>query len=491
MRSRFVYGIAALLTLTGVYSCWCGTPMIWDGAYQLSYTLVQQKPYVYLTRFHTWFLWWPVVWASHYTSDLKLLSMAYGLPFLLAPVVGLLASWWFVRRTAPSLMIWAIFGICIAPLPGQIFIINDSVFQQHLFWPIYLAAFVPLTRPQKLLFASLVVFQFVHQIGLVLLLGATIAALLLAWRNPAHRSAILRRAYVFAGLTLAVGVKVFLTSLSAHRETYDSYAAHEFTWQAARDRWLSGVSGLPFRGLILMALASIFVFIHGAMGQSSLRFLRRGVAALAALLVLAGAARWVVWASDEHIWSEALDYRRWLVPLTVPWYALALLESLIQKPAATAEPGVIVPPRTDVLSFRAALGCGLASLFAAVIIIQSTLFASMTRRLALEVRRYPGVLIPFGEMTWTHHTPLSHWSTASYVLLLQGKTPAKLMGESQYFERLWENPPVVQLDMYNYFGPQPGPRGWFDLRPLIHSLPPTPYSPSTEPSIPSADDNLK
>ena len=64
---------------------------------------------------------------------------------MLAPVVGVLVSWWVVRRHAPGLILWALFGILAAPLPGQIFVINDSIFQQHLFWPIFLAMFVPLT----------------------------------------------------------------------------------------------------------------------------------------------------------------------------------------------------------------------------------------------------------------------------------------------------------------------------------------------------------
>ena len=38
--------------------------MVYDGAYQFAFTLIWQKPYVYLTRFHTWLLWYPLVWLS-------------------------------------------------------------------------------------------------------------------------------------------------------------------------------------------------------------------------------------------------------------------------------------------------------------------------------------------------------------------------------------------------------------------------------------------
>ena len=47
---------------------------------------------------------------------------------------------------APHVMLWALFGTAAAMLPGQIFMINDSIFQMHLFWPVFLAALLPLRR---------------------------------------------------------------------------------------------------------------------------------------------------------------------------------------------------------------------------------------------------------------------------------------------------------------------------------------------------------
>ena len=38
MSSRYVYAIAAILTLSAGYGCWCRAPLIWDGAYQFSNT---------------------------------------------------------------------------------------------------------------------------------------------------------------------------------------------------------------------------------------------------------------------------------------------------------------------------------------------------------------------------------------------------------------------------------------------------------------------
>src|SRR5436305_7692358 len=107
---RLAYGVAWILAAAGVYTCWCDTPMIWDGAYQFCLTLISDHPYSYLTRFHSFLLWIPVWLLSHVTSNLTVLKMAYGLPFTLAPAASVLLSWWVVRRRAPHLIVWAILG---------------------------------------------------------------------------------------------------------------------------------------------------------------------------------------------------------------------------------------------------------------------------------------------------------------------------------------------------------------------------------------------
>src|SRR6476660_7978045 len=75
----------ALLAFTGIFACVCDAPMIWDGAYQFAFSLIKQRPYFYLTRFHSYVLWLPMVWLSRFTDNLTVLKFAYGLPFTLAP----------------------------------------------------------------------------------------------------------------------------------------------------------------------------------------------------------------------------------------------------------------------------------------------------------------------------------------------------------------------------------------------------------------------
>src|SRR6185312_3489096 len=241
-RAAFVS--AAILAIAGVFTCCCDTPMLWDGSYQFCFTLIKQKPYFYLTRFHSYVLWLPLVWLSHLTSNLFLLKLAYGLPFTLAPAASVLLSWWVVGKRAPHLILWAIFGAAAAPLPGQIFIINDSIFQQHMFWPVFLGLLVPLRKRQSVALSLLVVFQFSHQIGLVLLGGGAGAALLLAIRDRANRRELLIKAGILGVLAIIALWKIF--------HFPDSYAQREFTWDRAHEAWRWGVEGYPLRGVEFM-----------------------------------------------------------------------------------------------------------------------------------------------------------------------------------------------------------------------------------------------
>src|SRR5471032_1209566 len=136
MSDRQIKQACLLLALAAAFACVCGLPLIWDGSYQLVVSLREQRPFFYLTRFHSWFLWWPCVWLSRVTDNLNVLLLAYGLPFLAAPAPSLWLAWRIVRKHRPQLAVWAAFGVAVAPLPGQVFVINDSVWQQTIFWPL-------------------------------------------------------------------------------------------------------------------------------------------------------------------------------------------------------------------------------------------------------------------------------------------------------------------------------------------------------------------
>ena len=96
-------------------------------------------------------------------------------------------------------------GICAASLPVQVFVINESIFQFNVFWPVFLGLLVPLNFARWLVIAMLLVFQFSHPQGLLLLAGATCA--LAALRDdPMYR----HRAIFMAALTCSACARVLV-----------------------------------------------------------------------------------------------------------------------------------------------------------------------------------------------------------------------------------------------------------------------------------------
>jgi hypothetical protein len=434
--------------------------MIWDGAYQFCFSLIRQKPYFYLTRFHSYILWTPMVWLSHVTSNLAVLKMAYGLPFTLAPAASVLISWWVVRKRAPHLIIWAIFGSAAAQLPGQIFIINDSIFQQHMFWPVFLGLLVPMEWPQMIVLSILVVFQFSHQIGLMLLMGGAGAAALLAYGPREHRARQLAKASVAFVLAMIALWKIL--------HFPDSYAQREFTWETAHNAWRWGVEGYPLHGLELMWAAGGCVILIRLLRGTHWNAHIEPLAILGILCALTAAVIWILWAADAHKWTTAANYRRWVVPLSVPFYSFALLDQFFR----TSQAADVAKP------YGARVGYVVAATFAVVLSIQSVVWMRLTRHLMQDVETYPAAIVPWRTISWTADTALYHWGTASYVFALEGRTPRHLVLDPEKPDSdkqraiLDQHPPAVPLSSFTAVKPTPGPAGWFDFRPMLRTIEP-------------------
>ena len=209
----------AALALAGGLACAWDLALIWDGGAQFCYTLFHGCGYGYAARFFTAILWQPVIWAAYCTDDLAILRALYGLPLCLAPAGSVALSWWMVARSRPALFPWALLGICAASAPVQVFAINESIFQLNVFWPVFLGLLVPLNAARWLVLATLLVFQFSHPQGLLLLGGATVA-LWLVRADPLYR----RRAMIVAGVTMLCLLRVLLLpdAETAHQAKLDA-----------------------------------------------------------------------------------------------------------------------------------------------------------------------------------------------------------------------------------------------------------------------------
>ena len=443
ISDRHVKWTCLVLACAAVLASVCGLPLIWDGAYQFVLTLRDQHPFFYLTRFHTALLWWPCVWVSRFTENLTVLMLAYGLPFLAAPAVSLWISWRIVRRHRPELAVWAAFGVTAAALPGQVFVINDSIWQQTLFWPLFLAMFVPLSRAGKCAVALLAIFQLVHQVGVLLLALALLAAMVSAKIQP-HRRRELRWQIAMAGvfLFLAVAKTAWISIPGWAGAMFDSYAAQQATWHEAV-RMLSHSSGaLP--GLALMwGAAGVIVF--------------RGRARWLVVLIGLGAAMWTAWAVQPRIWVGAIDYRRWVVPFALPFYACAFFEAV--RPRILSQP------------WRGRVCLALAAVYAFVLGIQSLEWRREVRHLMTAVQKSAQPLVTPADAPWMRGTPLDHWGATALVMATEGKTPRHYFAYDEACRAaLLADPPQIALWSLHHVPPDPGRAGYYDYRPLLQQL---------------------
>jgi hypothetical protein len=432
MNTRILLTSVVLLTLAALGACAAQLPLIWDGGYQLAATLVEQRPYFYLTRFHSWVLWWPTVWLSRVTDNSTALIFAYGLPFLLAPAVSVGAGWWFVRATRPALAVWTVLG-CMASLPGQVFVINDSIWQQTLAWPLVLGALVPLRWPQRVAWLAFGAAQFPHQIG-VLTLGAALVAAYVAgerWQRG-----------MLAGLLVLAVVKVTWISVPAWSGAlHDTYAAQEANWERVWLSFRTGVLWLPLMGLGVLWLAAALI----AFGKA------RALPWLA--LVLAGL--WLWWVAWPGLWLSAINYRRFVVPLAGPLFLAATIHAGRLRRSA--------PEKNE-----AALGRGaliFTSTFAAVLSVQSLVWASLWHRLCTEAARAPKVQLARADFPWMRETVLDHWGLTPSVLVGQGRVPVRHFA---WDEATRLAPGAVPIAPGHVLPPE---TKWFDFRPLLARLP--------------------
>ena len=248
----------------------------------------------------------------------------------------------------------------------------------------------------------------------------------------------------------------------------DSWAEQEMTRERIVESWRYGVEGPPLRGIILMWAAGVgalaFTMLRGARYER----LRVGIKWGTVACVIVPAVMWAVWAADAHRWTDAANYRRWVVPLTLPFYLLAFVDRWRGLRRAA--------PEEPISGLARAVGISVAATFTVVLSIQCIVFARLTQRMMNDVEAYPGALVPWERIAWSKDTAVSHWGSTSLVFVREGRVPRKLLldrnpGEAKKQEEmLFEMPPRIPLAWFTPVAPTPGPGGWFDFRALLFEV---------------------
>src|SRR5579859_6426259 len=161
-----------------------GLPLLWDGSHYLLQLLNLQVPFLPKSRLINFPLQLLPLMASYFTQHIVPLRFIFSLCYTSVPFIALALSWWIVRKTKPTLMIWPALCIGFITIAGQMAFINEGNSVIQLFWPVFLAFLVPCSTSTFIvigLIAALLAFS--HPFGIVLIGFAALVAIYSALRT--------------------------------------------------------------------------------------------------------------------------------------------------------------------------------------------------------------------------------------------------------------------------------------------------------------------
>jgi hypothetical protein len=419
-------GLSSYFLLAGVglvVAALSGAALAWDGSVYLFQLLDDQRPFVPHYRLINYVLQTPVLVLSKLTGDLQFLRIAFSLVYASIPLLALATSWWVVRGTAPTLFVWAALGIGFGMLPGQFNFIAEAMLSVLFFWPLGLAILLGMQRRHVPLVGVLAVLIVItHPMAAPLFAVAVGLCLVVSFRVHERRRTMRLWALGFGGLVLLTAVRLWL-----FRTPYEIEQSSPEIIQ-----WTFTVSVL---GLPMLALMSALVTALAVFAAPLVRARRPALMVLRAielLSILATTALLIRWAIDPEQWRWALKYGYWSPIGSLAFLGFAGLEVLLRPQEAGHDLRGGRPAPAELLrdpqwSHRirtaqlVALSCSL------VLIIQSAAWLQLSNRLTESMSQSGWSCISMARLGWLSDTPLNSFATPAYSLLLQGRTPDKVI----------------------------------------------------------------
>jgi len=426
----------------------CGAALTWDNAGIFFQMLDMQTPIAPQQRWLNAVVQAPTLLASRFSDNLGVLSVLFGVTWALLPLGALGASWLIVRHRRPDLFLWPVLALGLGLLPGLFYLPNEANTALMLAWPLLLGTVLGASRRALIgmaICAFLLAISHPYAIGLFALL--TVLALLVWQREGQQRREL-------TGWALAFGILTFLTTLR-FLLFHTSYESAQLSLGALGWNFLVALRGYPAVAIgCALVVGLLFLVLPRAAGRAH-RIVR--AVQLIALIVLA--VLLFLWARDPHAWSQENKYSYPALPITLAFMAMALVDWLRPGPTRAARSPRVGRPRLQTIQ--------LVTLIAAlVLIVQSVSWFGLTQQFRRTIATGPTACISMAPLGWLQQTPLDQFATPAYALLLQGRTPERLVlsgngcGEEQFGAG-------VNINQYYVRGWQ---GGWFNLGPLHTAL---------------------
>ena len=434
-----------------------GSALSFDGSTYLYGLLERQALFTPHDRYVSVPMQCIVLLLCHLTSDLALLRAMYGLTYATIPLLALGMSWQLLKRRAPNVFIWPVFGIAFGSIWMQFHFTAESLMAVQLSWPLLIAMAVGTTSTEAVFIAVLVVaIFFSHPFSIPLFAMCALVAFLTGLLDTRRRRNRWTWASVLGLLTIANLAFFFYTMRG------DRYDTSQLSLPALHHDYMSAAAGLPVVSLTFAYLAALLVLaIPQATGllRPGLVYLMYGAELLcigvAAIILLA-------WACSPNLWSYAINFKGIVLFSSMPFMLSAILELL----APRARRGATIMPNASLLfrhRQRVIAVCATSATLA--LIIQSVIWYQISDRLssAISGSSYPCMSV--AAIPWARHTFLDNEALPKESILMQSRTPHAVITKSSY---------CADASTVVGFASAPQPlddkRGWFDLAPLRNRL---------------------
>jgi len=378
----------------------------WDGSFYLFDTLYLQQPFIPHLRFISLPITSVTLFVSQYTNNMDILETLFAALYALIPVLMLFIVWLIVRKQRPSLFIWAAISVGLVTLLGQFFYVSEAIISLHVFLPLWFAILVgehKWTGIIIFIFASLLLIT--HPFAIGLFIYALCAWFILGFKDHKTDTNFILITLLLIGSTIA---STFL--MYSVRDPYSDYG---LSGQAI----INAISLQPPIGLLIIILVLIIgltIFLQGIVSRSTKNsFIFHSLSVfIIGLLICCGIA-YYIWASDISLWWQALDFRFLSVFLVSPIYLLSFLERAIHP---------LSRPKQKTMKIRSIIVQLIGFIFLLVIATQSLIWSDLRSNYDDLLKDSPSKCLPssvapnsFGP------TPLVHWSSTVYSLLIQGQ----------------------------------------------------------------------
>jgi len=421
----------------------CGFGLAWDGAYYL-FKLLDRHRFVVL--YHRWLhypLQWPTLFASRLTENLTLLRALFVGTYASIPLLALLACWRVSRERAPGLFVWPALGIGLATLPGQMLVVGEGARDMQLFWVVLLWILAGAAAEHAALAVVVMTACLVdYPLAVVLFAAAAVLALGRGLVDRGGRSRLLAWG---AALLVLAGLKlVFFWT------TKGAYETQAISTGVLALQFHLGVHGLPLESLACTWAAGLLVVTSRFVARRSERLARWSLRLAAGAVCAAGAALFL-WARDPLLWVNGNEFRTWVIFASLPLVVLAGVDGLAAPLPSVRDD--LWPPRAHVI--------GLAGVaFLVVISTQSATWYGLSQLLRSTIAESPAPCLSSDQLHWVERTALGYWPLPAYAILLQGRTPTKLVLDHAGCHEVREGGPIRVAP----WDARQVDRGWFHLQ---------------------------